>query len=214
MSPEILNKLERFFSNYPKRLYPKGQILIFGDQDPENIFYIIKGKVREYDISYRGDEVIVNIFKSPAFFPMAWAINRNRNQFFYKTETTTELRIVPADDTVAFLKENPDVMFDLLSRLYSGVDSILARVVHLMSGTAKSRLVYELVIECRRFGVQSSGQSYLLETKEGDLAARSGLSRETISREMKALKKRNIISIDNHGILVNDLSALEAMLEQ
>lgn len=165
--------------------------------------------MRKYDVSYRGDEVVVNVFKPPAFFPMSWAINRTPNKYFYKTETITELHIVPADDAVAFLKANPDVMFDLLSRIYRGMDGLLGRVVHLMSGSAKSRLLYELIIECRRFGKKNSDGSYLLETSEVDLAARSGLSRETVSREMNKIKKDGLVSIGKKGIGIKDLAALE-----
>lgn len=211
MTPDIPKTIDTYFSKYPKRVYPKGQLIIFGNQDPDSVFYITKGKVREYDISYRGDEIVVNIFKPPAFFPMAWAINRNHNQFFYKTEEETEVHIVPPEDAVAFLKDNPDALFDLLSRLYRGVDAVLGRMVHLMSGTAKSRLLYEIITECRRFGKEQTKGCYVLETHETDLAARSGLSRETISREMKSLKDKGYLVVDTHGILVKDLLSLEKL---
>lgn len=212
MTPHIAEKIDDFFSKYPQRSYPKNQIIIFGGENPDYIFYIAKGRVRKYDISYRGDEVIVNIFKPPAFFPMSWAINKSENKYFYKTETNTVLHTVPADDALEFLKANPDVMLDLLSRLYRGMNGVLGRMVHLMSGTAKSRLVYELIIECRRFGKLDKSGICRLETNEGDLAARSGLSRETISREMKRLKEDGYITINRHGITVNDLKALEKTL--
>jgi CRP-like cAMP-binding protein len=213
MSEEISVKIDKFFSKYPKRSYPKGQLIIFGNENPEHIYYIAKGKVRSYDISYRGDEVIVNIFHPPAFFPMSWAINKTDNKYFYKTESESVLHTVPAEDALEFLKANPDVMLDLLSRLYKGIDGLLGRIVHLMSGTAKSRLVYELIIECRRFGKPiDKKDQYLLEVKESDLAARSGLSRETISREMKSLKSEKLVSFTKEGLVVEDLPSLESKL--
>ncbi len=209
--PSVTDKVDRYFSKYPKRIYPKGQILVFADENPDNIFYIVRGQVRKYDVTYRGDEVIVNIFKPPAFFPMSWAINHTPNRYFYKTETETEIHAVPTNDALEFLKANPDVMLDLLSRIYRGMDGLLGRVVHLMSGTARSRLIYELIIECRRFGA-ASGNKYTLSITETDLAARSGLSRETISREMRKLKDRGWIIIASKSITITDISALEKAL--
>jgi len=206
------DKVSAIFSKYPKRSYPKGQILVFADENPEHIYYITKGKVRKYDVSYRGDEVIVNIFKPPAFFPMSWAINRSANHFFYKTEMETEVHVVPIDDALVFLKSNPDVMLDLLSRIYKGMDGLLGRVVHLMSGSARSRLIYELIIECRRFGTLNKDGSYSLNITEVDLAARSGLSRETVSREMQNLKKRKWITMLSKEVRVNAISVLEKAL--
>ncbi len=208
----VADKVHQEFSKYPKRTYPKGQILVFADENPEHIFYIVEGRVRKYDVSYRGDEIIVNIFKPPAFFPMSWAINKSPNKYFYKTETKAVLHIVPTSVALDFVKSNPDIMFDLLSRIYRGMDGLLGRVVHLMSGTAKSRLIYELIMECRRFGELDKQGNYSLTTNEVDLAARSGLSRETVSREMQKLKDLKIVSIKGKIILVEDLSALEKIL--
>jgi len=212
MTTTVTDKVHNYFSTYPKRAYPKGQILIFADEDPEYIFYMLSGRVRKYDISYRGDEVVVNVFKPPAFFPMSWAVNRAPNKYFYKTEARTELHIVPADDALDFLKANPDVTLDLLSRIYSGIEGIQGRVVHLMSGTAKSRLIYELIIECRRFGKKQPNGGILLVTNEVDLASRSGLTRETISREMRTLKEQKWVRLTSEGIIVKDIAALENAL--
>lgn len=207
--PDTVNdKIDNAFSKYPKRSYPKGQILIFADEQPEHIFYITKGRVRKYDVSYRGDEVIVNIFKPPAFFPMSEAINHTPNKYFYKTEIASELHIVPSKDALQFLKDNPDVMLDLLSRIYRGMDGLLGRVVHLMSGSAKSRLLYELMIESERFGKKNDDGTYTLDITEVDLAARSGMSRETISREMKQMKEDGLVSMTSKGIMVNDLEKI------
>ena len=212
MSVSPADKIHDHFSSYPKRTYPKGQILMFADEDPEHIYYLVKGRVREYDISYRGDEVIVNLFKPGAFFPMSWAINRTANKYFYKTEIETELHVVPADDALEFLKRNPDVLFDLMSRIYRGMDGLLGRIVHLMSGTAKSRLTYELIVECRRFGETTKDGIYKLDVNEVDLAARSGLSRETVSREMQTLKDKGWITYTKKVLFVTDLGSLEHTL--
>ncbi|MEK7599626.1 MAG: Crp/Fnr family transcriptional regulator [Patescibacteria group bacterium] len=212
MASEIEQKIAKHFDKYPLRSYPKGQILVFAGEDPEHIFYLIKGKVRQYDVSYRGDEVVVNVFMPPAFFPMSWAINKTPNKYFLKTEADTELRVIPSEDALEFIKSNPDVMLDLLSRLYRGVDGLMGRMVHLMSGTANSRLIYELIIECRRSKKNDEHASYDLTTNESGMAARSGLSRETISREMHKLKAEGLVKVTSKGIVVKDLAKLEQKL--
>lgn len=209
MDDDVAAKIDTALSKYPKRSYPKGQILVFADETPEHIFYITKGRVRKYDVSYRGDEVIVNIFKPPAFFPMSEAINHSHNNYFYKTEEETEVHIVPAEEALRFLKDNPDVMLDLLMRIYRGMDGLLGRLVQLMSGSAKSRLLYELLIESRRFGKKNPDGSITLTITEVDLASRAGMSRETVSREMKQIKADGLVGVTPKGITVKDLSTLE-----
>lgn len=212
MSSGVSDKIHAHFSSYPLREYPKGQILVFSDESPEHVFYIIEGRVRKYDVSYRGDEVIINVFKPPSFFPMSWAINRTPNRYFYKTETAVKLHVIPADDTLAFLQQNPDVTLDLLSRLYKGLEGVYGRLVHLMSGTARSRLLYEIIVECRRFGEKLGDGKIRLKSSEVDLAARSGLSRETVSREMHKLKDSKWVEVTKDGIVVCDVAQLKKAL--
>jgi CRP-like cAMP-binding protein len=214
MPEDIDTKIHQALSKYPKRHYPKGQIIVFADESPGHIFYIVKGRIIKYDISYRGDDVIVNVFKPPAFFPMSWAVNHTKNEYFYKTDAETELHIVPAEDAVKFLKDNPDVMYDLIGRIYRGTDGMLRRMVQLMSGTAKSRLLHELLIECRRFAEERADGSYKLSVSEVDLGARAGLTRETVNREMHKLKASKLVSLEKGYIIISSLPALETATEQ
>jgi hypothetical protein len=78
----VSKKIHQFFSQYPAKEYAKGEILILADENPKYIYHLIEGYVREYDISYRGDEIVVNVFKPPAFFPMSWPIAKTPNRYF------------------------------------------------------------------------------------------------------------------------------------
>lgn len=212
MPKQVAKKIDDFFSGYKLKKYEKGELLILADENPKFITYIISGQVREYDISYRGDEIVVNVFKSPAFFPMSWAIAKTPNRYFFEASTKITVRQAPPEDALKFIQANPDVMLDLLTRLYRGVDGIQRRMAHLMAGSAKSRLLFELIIECRRFGKQQADGSYIVKINEAEIGSRAGLSRETVSRGMKDLKKLNLLSINRHGIVLKDIDTLEEKL--
>lgn len=201
MSDVIRQKVENFFSQYPLVKYPKEQILLFPGDQTSKVYYIVTGRVCQYDISYRGDEVVVNTFKPFAFFPMAMAMNRFPSNFFYKAESNTEARVAPVSDVIAFMHEYPEVTYDLLSRVYEGIESVLNRMVHLMSGTARSRVAFELLVELKRFGKRAGDKQYI-EVSEASIASRSGLSRETVSREMKHLKDKGLVEIKTHRIYI------------
>lgn len=212
MPASVALKVEQFFGKYPLKHYDKGQIILLPDQEPDHILYIVSGHVREYDISFRGDEVVVNVFKSPAFFPMSWAVARTPNRYFFEAATKVSVRQAPPDDALKFIKDNPDVMFDLLARLYSGVDGMRRRMAHLMGGSARSRLLFELIIEGRRFGKKSKDDSRLINVNESEIGKRAGLSRETVSREIKELKNAGLIGVSRQGIVLADLDELEKKL--
>ncbi len=213
MSPVVAEKIESFFAKYPQRHYHKGQILIHAHDEPDHVFHLLEGKVKQYDISYRGDEVVLNEFKPPAFFPMSYAMNRTPNVYFFEAETDVELQSAPIDDAVNFLKANADVTYDLLSRVYRGTDGLIGRIAHLMAGSARSRVLYELLIECRRFG-EPRGHGMAVSVSESDIGAHAGLARETVSREIHKLKDEGLISIIKKEIWVNDLELLAASVSR
>lgn len=213
MDKDIAGQVKEFFLNYRPRKYTKGQILILSGDQTDYVYYLVSGKVKQYDVTYRGDEIILNVFKPGAFFPMSLAINKTMNPYIYEAETDIEIRQAPADEVVEFLHNNPDVTFDLLSRLYKGIDGLLGRMAYLMAGSAKSRVLYELLIEAKRFG-QAQDKGFLLNISEKDLGARAGLSRETISREIHKLKTDNIIITKDNRLFINNLNALEKKLGQ
>jgi CRP-like cAMP-binding protein len=212
MDTAIMDKIEEFFGQYRLRHYAKGQILILNGDDTNYVYHLVKGRVKEYDVTYRGDEIILNVFKPPAFFPMSLAINKTPNPYIYEAETNIDIRQAPAEEAVTFIKDNPDVMFDLLSRLYRGTDGLLARMAHLMTSSAKARLMFEILLACRRYGEGKDDGSCTITLNEGDLAARAGLSRETVSREMGKLHSEELLELTGGTITIHNISIFEERL--
>jgi CRP-like cAMP-binding protein len=214
MTEDVAAKIEKFFNVYRLRSYSKGQVLILGGEDTGLIYHLVKGRVKVYDVGYRGDEIVLNVFQPPAFFPMAVAINGTPNPYVYEAETEVEIRQAPAADVVVFIKANPEVMYDLLSRLYQGVDGLLGRMALLMDSSAKKRLLYELIIEARRFGQWRDDGGCAIAINEKSLGSRAGLTRETVSREIRKLKQEKLIEIRDKSISIKDVQALEQKLYQ
>lgn len=199
----VANKLEIFFRTYREQVYKKGDIILFTQDQPIPIHYLVSGQVGQYDISETGNKLMVNIYKPGAFFPMSNAVNATPNRFFFEALTDVQLRKAPADEVVAFLHNNEDVLFDLLQRLYLGMDGLLGRMTYLMSGDANDRLRLELSIACERFGTKQQDGSYLLHITELQLATQTGLARETVSRVLQKLEQDGHIILARKSITVH-----------
>lgn len=206
---ETVEPVERFFNSYSLRRYKKGQVLLLDGEGPDRIFYLKSGRVKVYDISYRGDEIVLNIFRPGSFFPIALLVNRSANTYVYEAETDIEVRQAPAAEVVTFIKENPPVVYNLLGEVYAKMDEVFGRVSHLMASSAKRRLIYELLLECRYFGHMQKNGILLLTITEKEIGARAGLSRETVSREIGKLKRDRLVDIQPNIIAILDMPELE-----
>lgn len=213
MDDKVNQLAENFFKQYPLRKYKKGQILIFSGDNPGQVFYLVSGQVKQYDVSYKGDEMVVNVYKPSTFFPMSMALNDSPNPFLFEAETDVELRQAPAQEVVKFVQDNPPVAIDLLKRLYRGLDGVLNRLTLLMKGSAVERLMYEVLLNCLRFGRERPNGNCVSQVSEQELAARSGLTRETVSREMSKLSNRGLLTFNNGELVVKNLTEFEETLK-
>lgn len=211
MNQEVREKINKHFENGPKRLFSKGEILTHAGNDPEGVSLLIDGIVEQYDSTAEGTRVTVNVFKPGAFFPMSWAMNKTPNTYFFIALTDVTLRRASAESTVAFIRSNPDVMFDLLGRVYKGTDAILKRMIVATTGIAGSRLVFELLIEAYRFGHELPNGTVRIRVTQQALAERSGLARETVSRELHKLVQGGTVVAVRPGLAL-DVQQLEALL--
>lgn len=204
-----------FVMQFPLRRYPEGRILISPNEEPEYIFFLESGKVRKYDVTRFRDKVVISVFNSPILFPLSWALNKTPNLYYFEALTAIAVRCVPTDQVTEYLKTDPALAFSQLKQVYFGLENTQRRVVYLTRGNARSRLLFELLIEARRSGEAQPDGSYTITISESDLAERAGLSRETISRELaKVFKLNNVCKRQGRSIVIQNLQELDEMLQR
>lgn len=208
-----VDEIEDFFSNYPLRKYKKGQILVLPGERAEYAYLLVEGRLRLYDTSYRGDEIIIDMFKSPAFFPLPLIMNESPSFLYHEADTDIVVRQAPVLPTQEFLNTHPAIVLDLLTHLYQKFDDALRRMVRLMASSAKVRLVYEIVAACGQIGEVQPDGSYLLKISQSKLGARIGLARETVTREIKSLKDKGLLEASHTHIIVPDMEKLQIYLD-
>lgn len=210
MDKVVQQNLEKFFSEFRLVKYKKGEILVGFGKVPEGVFYLKKGVVRQAAVSEHGDDLTLNIFKAPSFFPMGWAINDTQNNYQYEAMVSCEVFIAPKGRVIEFIQDQPEILFDLLKRIYLGLEGFFKRIEKLMSGSAYGRLATQLIILGKRFGVRDGdGLVINLDLTHSQLATQAGITRESASRSIERMKELGLISYKNKKIFISDIKALE-----
>lgn len=196
--------VERFFAGGVERQLSKGELLLMPDAaEPAPISYLVEGQVIQYDIDPEGNRSVVNVFKPGAFFPLSVAINHSPIAYFFEAVTPVVVRQVDAREVEQFLKREPEVVYDVLSRVYRGMDGLLGRVTQLLSGDARSRVLYELDILAQRFGTTVE-DGVDIKVTAGQLAEMTGLTRETVSRALRILGQEKAVRLRRGAITLLD----------
>jgi CRP/FNR family transcriptional regulator len=203
-------KIDRFFDKFPITNFKKGGVIISSGADPAGIYLLKSGFVRQYLFTKSGSELTMHFFKPGSFFPLFWAINNLPNNYNYQAFDKVEVQIAPKEKFLEFLKSDPEVLFDLSSRLLFGLEGLLTRTESLASQDARSRTIGIIHFLCKHFGNRTANTLKIAYpfTHE-DIANLTGLTRETTSRQLENLTKKELISIKNHLITVPDIRLLK-----
>ncbi len=203
LESEASRQVDIFFEAYRQSTYARGELLVLPDDSaPPPITYLRRGVVVQYDITSNGDKVIVNVFKPGAFFPVSGAVNQATNGYYFEAATEVVASQAPPRAVQVFLKEKPEIVYDLLQRLYRGLDGVLRRMVLLLGETADKRVVHELLISAERFGIKQPDGSIHIRVTAATLAQQTGLARETVSRELKKLREAGRVDVTRGTIII------------
>jgi len=204
---------EEFYKQFQVRSYKKGEILIRADDDPQGIFCLTKGYVRQYTLSKNGYELTLHILKPTTYFPLVWAVNGTPNVYFFEALTPVEVGRAPKDDVVNFIKDKPTIIFELLSDLIEQYAETLKRMEHLVFSDAYRRVISVLIYIAKHFG-EEHGKGIVVHHRftQQDIATLVGIARETASIEMARLEKRGLVKYIDHEMIFNNIALLNAEL--
>lgn len=212
---DALTKLTIFFSKGRIIVYKKRTTILRSDDTPSGIYYIKKGFVRQYLLSKDGQEFTTVIYKPGDLFPIRWAITSTPLRSYFEAFTPVELWRVSREQFLDFMRSQTDVYFKIVSRILNRLDAMVERMEHLAFGNAAAKVASVLLIATERFGKRASKVFILpLPLTHKDIASMLGMSRETVSIEVKDLERKGIIGYRKKLIVVKNMKKLreEAML--
>lgn len=213
MSITKTKEFEEFYKQFKTRNYKKGEILVRADDEPQGIFCLTKGYVRQYIISKNGFELTLHILKPVTYFPIVWAVNGTPNVYYFEALTAVEVGRAPRDEVVSFIKNKPNIIFALLSDLIESYAETLTRMEHLVFSDAYRRVVSILIYIAKHFG-EERGSSIIVHHHftQQDLATLVGVARETAGIEMAKLQKKRLIKYIDHSMIFENIALLNAEL--
>ena len=210
MSVSVIESLNKFFSKFKKYHYKKGELILRGGDNPQGVYFIHSGYVKDYSISKDGEELMLILFKPEDFFPMQWVFNNKPNDHYFETMTEVELWRCPKAHFLALIEANPEIFFELTSHIVLRLGGIMQRMEYLAFGNAYQKVASIIMICAERFG-ERKGNGWIIHIPltHKDIAMFIGMTRETVSIEIKKLERKGIIEYAGRSIFVKDTVRLQ-----
>jgi len=141
---------------------------------------------------------------------MMLAIGNTENKYHFETSSPVEVWRAPTDKMLDFVKNEPEVLFDLAKRFAAGLNGLAQRFEGLMFENAYNRVVSLLLYLSKRFGEKGRGGIIInLPLTHKDIAAWVNLTRETTSRQLEKLTEQEIISYNHQFITIKNPQKLK-----
>ncbi|KKU87386.1 MAG: Transcriptional regulator, Crp/Fnr family [Candidatus Gottesmanbacteria bacterium GW2011_GWA2_47_9] len=190
--------------------FARGEAIIRPGEQPDGVYFLTKGLVRQEAISPKGEIFIINVFRPGAYFPMMWGIANVANGYHYEAATAAEVHCAPRDAVVSYLKDHPEELWRFTKRLLTGISGLISRFEYLMFDTAYRKAILLLLYFARRFGQKEDGKIVIpVSLAHREIASWIGTTRETASIQMEALKKKGFIITRGRQIVIKSLAQLE-----
>ncbi|MDO8498396.1 MAG: Crp/Fnr family transcriptional regulator [bacterium] len=196
---------------YKPLCFRKRDIVLHADDGISDIFYIKNGYVRVYRISELGEELTLSILKPGDLFPMLWEVKDAPNPYYMEAITDLEVWRFPRDQFLSFVKDRPDLFYDLTSNLMVRFGGMLNRMEYLITSRAYNKVAATLFTCAKRFGVKQKDEVIVdVPLTHKDIATLVGITRETTCLEMKKLERKGLISHLGRLLVIKDMKRLEA----
>ena len=202
--------LAKFFMTGRVAQVPKGGIVLRGDDENPDIYFVSKGFIKVYSINDEGEEYLHIIYKQGDIFPLIWAFKDRQRRVFYEALISSVLWKISKTKFLDHIKSNSgDVTYSLVEQLAEQFSVYADRLDNLQYRAAAERVVYRLLFLASRFG-QKIGNSIIIDAPiTHKLIAQSiNLTRESVSREIEILTKAGLIDTQDGKILIKDVKKL------
>lgn len=189
-------KLEQFLAQYRVKKFAKGEVILTEDERPSCAYYIKSGVVKTYNLTAQGQEKPISFDTEGQLFPVGWVFGKLRHtQYFYEAFTDCEVCCINRDEFVAYLKANPDLLYNFTGYMIKRYLQFQMRVNALEQSKAVDKVIYTLHFLCMGFGreVKAGAVQIQLPLTQQDLANFMGLTRETTGIELKKLERAKVI---------------------
>ena len=187
----------------------KGSILFKEGDDGEHLYVIIDGKLKLGTSSGDGRENLLSILGPGEMFGELSLFDPGPRTSTATAVTDAKLLSLSHEKVIPWLKQNPEVSLQLLTRLSQRLRRTNEAVGDLVFSDVPGRVAKALIDLGDRFG-KTSPEGLLVnhDLTQEELAQLVGASRETVNKALADFAGRGWLKLDGRSVLITDVERL------
>ena len=192
----------------------KQKMYVFMQEDPlDRVFFIHSGKIKICKTDLSGKEQLISVLEPGEMFPHAGFFRKGNFPAHAEVMEDANLIIIPIDKFEEILITYPELCIKLFKVLGEKIVDLQGRLEAQVLHNTFEQIILLLIRLCKSNGELVNGR-YRLTTQftNRELANMIGTSRETVSRTINQVKRKNFVVLDQEGYYLIDREALQQEL--
>ena len=203
--------VEQATANVVTRNHPPNQVILLENDWGSSVYFILSGwvKIRTYNLD--GREVTLNILGMGELFGEMAPLDEVPRSTDVITLAPTMIGNMPAQDFVRLLNTEPQSGIRLAKLMARRLRQVNRRL-RLRESDSVSRVADILLFLAEGQGKESKQGTEIPNLPHRELSSLSGLARETVTRVLSKLERKELIARDRDVLCIPDTHALEQLM--
>lgn len=201
-----------------RKHYLKDETICSLGRSNEEIYILVTGRVKIFELTAEGKEVILWFCSAGELFGIADALTANEigpRRVNAQSCGYTELLSVNYQDFLQFVKENPKVSLPLLQLLSYRLREITEVLSDITSVDVASRVIKLLHRLGERHGRRVENGIFVeLPVTHQEMADMIGASRQTVTTVLGDLRRQGFIQMEHRTLFIRDGNWIQSFVDQ
>ena len=185
-----------------------GQVIVRQGQAVDGLYGVISGRVEIGSSSADGHRFIRRFGEPGQIWGFLSVFDGQGSPYFYFAHDTAQLLFIQKSDFVAFLDDFPDLWVRVVRELARVHRETLKDIEEMLFANLNVRLARLLLSLGKSNEDKEAPHGGRLKITQEQLAALLGVTRQSVSKELRALEAARIVEISYRGVSILDPALL------
>lgn len=213
------NKLEDFFAKAEKfegldklanqgrtKNYSKKDQIYYEGDSPSFVYYVVKGKVRNYRVNEDGKEFVTDLYSAGDFFGFVELMQQKDYEEYSSVLEDTQLSLINGDEFQKLVLGNREAAAAFINLLAGNVLEKEQDLINLAYDTVRKRVADSLV---KLHDKYASEGTFSMSISRDELASMVGTATESVIRVLGEFKADGNIAVKGSNITILNIQALQ-----
>jgi CheY-like chemotaxis protein len=202
--------IEKLSAQYEVETYQKKQPVYQEGKRPRFLFYLVKGKVKEFKSHEDGKEYITNLYSDGDFIGYTALIEDKNYEDNATVLEEADVMQIPREDFLQMVYSDISIASKFIHIITRNVKEKEERLLTLAYSSLRKRVAKALVDIVSKFNLKE--QTSPIEVSREEIAQYVGTATESLIRTLSDFKAENLIEIRSGKIIVNKVEKLKNLL--